>query len=131
MGFSDIGVVGVLVAAIFAFAFGFVWHRAFEKAWMTASGYGGRPKLKPGPLAVVFVAEFLMAGMLAGITAHIGPVTIGNALVTGILLWAGLVLAAMVVDHSYEARPRKLTAINAGHWLGVFVIMSLVIGAFA
>ncbi|MEF2552154.1 DUF1761 domain-containing protein [Aurantimonas sp. A2-1-M11] len=130
MGFSDFNLAGVFVAALLAFVFGFVWHRALEKPWMTASGYGGRPALKPGPLAIVFLAELMMAGVLAGIIGHIGPVTIGNALITGILGWAGFVLTAMVVDHSYEARSRRLTYLNAAHWLGVLIIMSVTIGQF-
>ncbi|MAP17650.1 MAG: hypothetical protein CL626_01085 [Aurantimonas sp.] len=131
MGFSNFSPLGVLIAALLAFAFGFGWHRALEKSWMTASGYEGRPALKPGPLAIVFIAELVMAGVLAGLVGHIGPVTVGNALITGILAWAGFVLTAMVVDHSYEARPRRLTYLNAGHWFGVLVIMSVTIGLFS
>ena len=130
MGYTNFSPLGVVVAAILAFVFGFLWHRAVEKTAMTAEGYRGKPALKPGPLAIVFVAELVMAGMLAGLTAHIGPVTVWDTLVTGILAWAGFVLTAIVVDHSYEARSRRLTYVNAGHWFGVFVIMSLVIGVF-
>lgn len=130
MGFTNFSPLGVVLAAILAFVFGFLWHRALERPSMTARNYEGRPALKVGPLAVVFVAELVMAGMLAGLTAHIGPVTVWSTFVTGILAWAGFVLTSIVVDHSYEARSRKLTYINAGHWFGVFVIMSVVIGLF-
>ena len=128
MGFTSFSPLAIIIAALLAFGFGFAWHRAVEKPWMTASGYGGRPALKPGPLGIVFLAQIVMATALAGIVGHIGAVTIGNALITGILIWAGFVLTTIVVDHSYEARSRKLTYLNAGHWLGVIVIMSLVIG---
>ncbi|NDV88371.1 DUF1761 family protein [Aurantimonas aggregata] len=130
MSFTGFSPLGVIVAALLAFAFGFGWHRAVEKSWMTASGYGGRPALKFGPLAIVFLAELVMAAALAGIVGHIGAVTIGNALITGVLIWAGFVLTTIVVDHSYEARSRKLTYLNAAHWFGVIVIMSVVIGLF-
>ena len=130
MGFSNVSVLGIFVAAILSFGFDFGWHRAFEKRWMTDQNYRGKPALKPGPLAIVFLAYVVIAGMLAGLTAHIGPVTLTDALITSILVWAGFILTAMVVDHSYEARPRKLTAINAAHWFGVFVIMGIVIGLF-
>ena len=117
-----------LVAAILAFGFGFLWHRMFEKSWMTAPGYEATPSLKFAPLLIVFLAYFIIASMLAGLTAHIGGITVANALTNAMLVWAGFVLAAMVVDHSFEARPRKLTLINGGHWLGAFVIMGVVIG---
>lgn len=128
MGFTSFSPLAIVIAALLAFGFGFTWHRAVEKPWMTASGYGGRPALKPGPLGIVFLAQIVMAAALAGIVGHIGAVTIGNALITGILIWAGFVLTTIVVDHSYEARSRTLTYLNAGHWLGVIVIMSVVIG---
>ncbi|WP_167591859.1 DUF1761 domain-containing protein [Jiella endophytica] len=116
------------LAALLAFGFGFLWHRFFEKRWMTAPGYEGRPGLKIAPLVVVFIAYFVIAEMLAGLTAHIGGITLGNALVNALMVWAGFVLAAMVVDHSFEARPRRLTLVNGGHWLGAFLIMGVVIG---
>lgn len=128
MGFTSFSPLAIVIAALLAFGFGFAWHRAVEKPWMTASGYAGRPALKPWPLAIVFLAQIVMAAALAGIVGHIGPVTIGNALITGILIWAGFVLTTIVIDHSYEARSRTLTYLNAGHWLGVIVIMSVVIG---
>ncbi|RFC62564.1 DUF1761 domain-containing protein [Fulvimarina endophytica] len=128
MGYTNFSALGVLVAALAAFGFGFLWHRFLEKPWMTATGYAAKPALKAGPLAIVFLAYLVIAGMLAGLTAHIGNVGVSDTFVTGILVWAGFVLAAMVVDHSYEARSRKLTYMNAGHWLGAFVIMSLIIG---
>lgn len=130
MGFTSFSPLGVVIAALLAFGFGFAWHRAVEKPWMTASGYAGRPALKLGPLAIVLLAELVMAAALAGIVGHVGAVTIANALTTGILAWAGFILTSIVVDHSYEARSRKLTYLNAGHWLGVIVIMSVVIGFF-
>ena len=130
MGYTNFSAIGVLVAAIAAFVFGFLWHKALEKPWMTASGYGARPALKAWPLAIVFLAYIVIAGMLAGLTAHIGNVGIYETFVTGILVWAGFVLATIVVDHSYEARSRSLTFINAGHWFGVFLSMSIIIGLF-
>ncbi|MDY8109077.1 DUF1761 domain-containing protein [Fulvimarina sp. 2208YS6-2-32] len=130
MGYTNFDPLGVVVAAVAAFLFGFLWHKMLEKPWMTAAGYAGKPALKLWPLTVVFIAYIVIAGMLAGLTAHIGPVGISETFVTGILVWAGFVLATIVVDHSYEARSRTLTMINAGHWFGVFLIMSVIIGFF-
>ncbi|MEN3794431.1 DUF1761 domain-containing protein [Fulvimarina sp. MAC3] len=130
MGFTNFSPLGVVIAALAAFIFGFFWHRFLEKPWMTAAGYGSKPALKPGPLVIVFIAYIVIAGMLAGLTAHIGTVGVYETFVTGILVWAGFVLATIVVDHSFEARSRKLTYINAGHWFGVFLIMSVIIGLF-
>ena len=89
-------------------------------------GYKGRPALKAGPLIVVFVAFVVMAGMLSGLNAHIGD-DLQSSMINAVLAWAGFVLATIVVDHSFEARSRKLTLINGLHWLGAFLIMGLIL----
>ncbi|MEF2071346.1 DUF1761 domain-containing protein [Consotaella aegiceratis] len=130
MGFASLSFVAIVVAALLASSFSFLWHRIFDENWMTARGYSGRPKIKPGPLAIVFVAELVLAAVLAGLTMHIGGITLWNAFVNAAIVWAGVVLTTMVVDHSYEARPRALTFVNAGHWAGVLLIMTAIIGLF-
>ncbi|MBO0664258.1 DUF1761 domain-containing protein [Jiella sp. MQZ9-1] len=131
MGLADAAnPVPSLIAALLAFGFGFFWHKLFEKPWMTAPGYEGEPGLKFAPLLIVFIAYFVIAEMLAGVSAHIGGITLQNTLLNALIVWAGFILAPMVVDHSFEARPRKQTLINGGHWLGVFIIMGVVIGTW-
>lgn len=126
MGMSAVSPIAILLAALVAFVFSFVWHRLFERSWMTAAGYKGRPALKAGPLIVVFVAFVVMAGMLSGLNAHIGD-DLQSSMINAVLAWAGFVLATIVVDHSFEARSRKLTLINGLHWLGAFLIMGLIL----
>ncbi|MCQ8782064.1 DUF1761 domain-containing protein [Mangrovibrevibacter kandeliae] len=130
MSFSGMNILAIVVAAALAFGFSFVWHRVFHAAWATARGYDEVPHGKPGPLAIVFLAELVIAAMLAGLTTHISGISIGATLITAILTWAGFILPAMIVDHSYEARPKRLSLLNAGEWLIAMLIMGVVIGAF-
>ena len=72
-----------------------------------------------------------MAWVLAGLMAHIGPITIRSGLISAGFVWFGFVLTTIAVNNAFSGRKPMLTVIDAGHWLGVLLIMGAVIGAFA
>jgi len=47
-----------------------------------------------------------------------------------LFVWAGFIAAPMIVNHRFQGSPWMLTLIDAGHWLGVLIVMGLVIGLF-
>ncbi len=134
---SNLNALSVLVAAIAAWLFGALWYMALAKPWIAAQGWRGpedMPK-KTGfaaaaPFLLSFVAELIMATMLFGIIYHIGEVNVRRALFSGFLVWLGFVVTTIAVNNAYPGRPVALTAIDAGHWLGVLLVMGLVIGLF-
>jgi hypothetical protein len=138
MSFAGISYPAVLVAAIAAWLFGALWYAALAKPWMTASGWSGREemlaaaggKVSPLPFVISFVAELVMAYFLAGLIAHLGPVTVTNGLVTGFFIWLAFIATTIAVNHRYMMKPWSLTLIDAGHWLGVLLVLGAVIGIF-
>ena len=46
------------------------------------------------------------------------------------MCWLGFVLTTIVVNNAYTFRKATLTAIDAGHWLGVLVIIGAILGAW-
>jgi 1,4-dihydroxy-2-naphthoate octaprenyltransferase len=56
-------------------------------------------------------------------------VTLKNAVISAVALWLGFVATTLAVNYSFGRRPLKLFAIDAGHWLAVFVVQGIVIGA--
>jgi len=137
MGFAGISIVAVVAAAVAAWLFGGLWYQALARPWMKASGWASQAEMlgpsgsvSPAPFAVAFVAELAMAYFLAGLVAHLGDVNVRRALVTAFFVWLPFVLTTVTVDHRYSRKPWALTAIQAGHWLGVLLIMGLVIGLF-
>lgn len=130
MAFSGISYLAVLVAAIAAFAFGSAWYGALGKVWMKAVGFTEQPKMTPAPLIISFICELVMAYFLAGLIGHLGDVTVGRGLTTAFFVWLPFVLTTQMVNHRYQGSPWMLTAIDAGHWLGVLLVMGLVIGLF-
>lgn len=136
MAFAGLNYLAVVLAAVASFLFGGVWYGVFSKAWMEAAdisldeirAVSGATAV--APYIIAFVAQLVMAYVLAGILGHIGPgqVTPRNGLIAGAICWAGFVASSLAVNHAFQGAKFRLTLIDAGHWLGVLLIQGAVIG---
>lgn len=137
MAFVGINYLAVLVAAVAAWVFGAVWYMSLSQPWLAAQGKT-KADMKPpaskaaavGPFVLVFVAQLIMAWMLAGILGHLGGITVKNGVISGAACWFGFVLTTIAPNYAFHGRKLMLTVIDAGHWLGVLVVMGAIIGAF-
>jgi hypothetical protein len=124
--------VAVIVAGIVGFAIGAVWYTLlFSRQWIAAVGVNEadiRRNRTITPFLVAMVSYFLMAAVIAAVAPHDANVLTGA--LTGLLLWLGFGLTVTAVNYVFAARKGELTAIDAGHWLAVAIIMGGVIGAF-
>jgi peptidoglycan biosynthesis protein MviN/MurJ (putative lipid II flippase) len=127
----------VLCAAVAAWIAGAIWYTALGGPWKTALGWSAadiqsRGKTKPpiGPFIISFIAELIMAAILAGLMGHFGDVTIKTGAIVGGLCWLGFVATTITVNNAYPGRKFALTIIDAGHWLLVLLIQGAIIGAF-
>ena len=130
MQFAGLDYVAVLVAAIAGFGFGAAWYMTLGKRWMEALGMKERPESSPAPFIFSFLCQLVMAWVLAGLIGHLGEITVLRSVVSAMFVWAGFVAAPMIVNHRFQGSPWMLTLIDAGHWLGVLVVMGVVIGLF-
>ena len=128
MTFSGISYLAVVIAAVAAFAFGAVWYMALGKAWMAAVGMKEEPKPAPAPFIIAFFALLVMAWALAGLIGHLGEITVMRSLISAFFVWLGFIATTMIVNHRFQKSTWSLTFIDAGHWLGVALVMALVIG---
>lgn len=137
MAFAGINHWGVIAAAIVSWIFGAIWYGAFGEQWAAALGKtkdelmpGGRPN--PASLIVSFIAQLVMAEMLAGLVAHLGPghFNVRSAMISAAFCWLGFVLTVLVTSHGFQGAKRSLTVIDGGHWLGVLLLQGLVLGLF-
>ena len=134
MQFGGVSYVAILVAAIVGFVFGAAYYGVLSKPWMKAARIapkGGGPAMPgAGLLITSFVCELVMAWTLAGIVGHLGAgqVTLWNGVVTGFLVWLGFMATTLAVNQRYEGFGWDLTLIDAGHWLGVALLMGAIIG---
>jgi hypothetical protein len=134
MTFAGVNYLAVVIAAIVAFMIGAGWYMSLGKIWVEAQGLtpekmqSNKSKL---PFIYTFLAELVMAWVLAGLMAHLGPgqVTFLNGIVSGAFCWLGFVITALVVNVSFSIRDMRLLWIDGGHWLIVLVVMGAIIGA--
>jgi Protein of unknown function (DUF1761) len=129
-----INYLAVVVAAIAGFALGWGWYTVFGKVWMAGLGKSKEDCEKAQhsftPLIIAAVSCFLMAWMLAGLMGHLSDVTIKGGVVSAIFVWIGFVLTTVATNHAFEGIRPVVTAIDAGHWLAVLILMGAIIGAF-
>src|SRR5262249_27215872 len=87
-------------------------------------------KMSPIPFVVSFIADLVMATVMAGIVAHMGAgqATLFSGVVSGLIVWVGFVATTIAVNHRYQGFGWDLTLIDSVHWLLVLVGMGAVIG---
>ena len=138
MTFAGISHIAILLAAIIAWLGDAVYYTVLAKPWLAAQGKtveqhkaeiaaetGARKWL---PFVLAFAANLAMAWVLAGMVGHLGAVTIRSAVISGLFVWAGFTVTAMLVNNAFSGRRYVLTAIDAGHWLAVLLVIGAVIG---
>jgi hypothetical protein len=133
-----INYLAVLAAAVAGWLVGAVWYGVLGNAWMAALGWtvadmtdpDGKRRMPVGPMILAFVAQIVMALMLAGIVGHLGAPTVANGVISGALVWLGFVITSIAVNNAFQRRKPILTVIDGGHWLAVLVIQGAVLGLF-
>jgi len=137
MTFAGINYIAVLVAASVAWIFGGVWYRLLAKPWRAAHGFTSEQiRAHHGdhtamwPLIVSFVADLIMAWMLAGLLGHFGAVNFENGAITAAFVWFGFVITTLAVNNIFGLRRHVLIVIDGLHWLGALLLMGAIVGAW-
>ena len=131
MAFAGISYLAIIVAAIAGFVLGAVYYGILSKPWMKAARIDpSRSTVSPSLFVTTFLAELVMAWILAGLVGHLGPgqVTLWNGVISAGFVWLGFVATTLVVNHRYGGFGWDLTFIDAAHWLLVLVAMGAIIG---
>ncbi len=138
--FSGLNFWAVLLAAAASFVFGGIWYGVLSKQWMAAAGLtesdvkgSGGPS--PLPFIITFLAQIIMAWMLAGIVLHLSrsgiAANVRSGMISAFFIWLGFMATTIVVNHQFQMQKATLTLIDTGHWLGVMLIQGAVLGSFA
>jgi Protein of unknown function (DUF1761) len=139
MTFAGINYLAILIAAVAGWLAGAVYYMALGKQWVAAQGstmeaFKARQAALKGtfaawlPFALAFLANLVMAWVLAGMVGHMGSVTIRSAVISALFAWAGFIVTTILVNNAFSGRRYALTAIDAGHWLFALIVMGVVIG---
>jgi hypothetical protein len=139
MRFAGVSYLAILTAAVAGWLFGAVWYTLLAKPWQQAAGVTAG-KIKQAqktpafyvPFVVAFLAQIVMAWILAGLIAHLGPgqFTVRNGIISGAFVWLGFVITTMAVNNGFAGRNWRLLLIDGGHWLAVLLLMGAILGAF-
>ena len=142
---SMMNVLIMIAAAVCAWLFGALWYGTLGKRWVeaqdtTVEEFKAKQAANPGmlsgkmPFIIALVAELIMAFVLYGIMKHVADaaaLTVRNGLISGAFVWFGFILTSIAVNYAFSGRKTMLTVIDAGHWLGVTLIIGAILGAFA
>ena len=116
--------LAIVIAAVAAWLAGAGWYMALGKTWAAALGTTpaqmAQARQRPGgflPFVYAFIAELLMAWILAGLLGHIGAFTLRGGIISAAFCWAGFVITTMVVNNGFAGRDARLLLIDGGHWL--------------
>jgi Protein of unknown function (DUF1761) len=138
MTFAGISYLAVVVAAVVGWLASAAWYMSLCKTWAVALGKTPEQmraeRNKPRaflPFICAFIANIIIAWMLAGVLGHLGPgqVTLLNGVLSGAFLWFGFVLTTMAVNYTFAGRSARLLLIDAGNWLIVLLVIGAVVGA--
>jgi len=137
---QNLHAVPIVLSAVTAWIFGAIYYSILCRAWLAAQGKSIEQNkvenadkstaAKATPFVLSFIAELIMASALSGIMFHLGIYTVRAGAFSGFMCWLGFVLTTVAVNNAYTFRRVRLTAIDAGHWLGVLVIMGAIQGWF-
>ena len=136
MQVPDINPWAVVLATLSTLVVGSLWYtpKVFGTRWMALAHVDMDAARERGvrPILVTVVVSAVTAWVLAGAIsiAHefYDGAFLTDALITGVLLWAGLTAARIITHDQFEGRPAALTTLTVGHELVTVLVMSLVIG---
>ncbi len=136
---SSVNPWAVVLAASAGWLVGVGYYTLLAEPWVTALGTSmehlqREQAAKMGtpaawlPFVFAFVAELVMALVLAIILDQADALDLVDGLLTGALAWLGLVATTMTVNNTFAGRKVMLSVVDGGHWLLVLLVMGAVLG---
>lgn len=130
MEFVGPNYLAIGVAVVASMIIGAIWYGVLAKLWMKAAGINSDElEQKPSLYIVAAICQIIMAWMMSGVIGHLGMLTLGGGLLTGLFCWLGFAATTMTVNHRFQGRGWDLTLIDGGHWLAVMLAQGAIIGA--
>ncbi len=137
MTFAGINHLAVVIAAAVAWLASAGWYMSLGRVYQAALGKTAEQcqldMKKPGaflPFIYAFLANIIIAWMLAGVLGHLGPgqVTLQNGVISAAFLWFGFIFTTLLVNYSFHGRSMRLILIDLGNWLIVLLVMGAIVG---
>ncbi len=137
MPLGNLNYLAITVAALTAFVLGAVWYSPllFANAWVRASEHtpdklASMQKGMVGRYAITLLAFFVMALVVAEISAIFGIVRVQGGLKLGLMLWVGFAVTLGLINTLYNARRMAVFFIDAGYALLYLLVMGTIIAVW-
>ncbi|MFC7406899.1 DUF1761 domain-containing protein [Georgenia alba] len=132
----EISWFGAAIAFVAGMVVAFIWYQKgpIANAWERLTGVTperSRPARTRNMTQLAIANLVTAVGLAAGISIvseATGDDSAGLALLVGSAAWLTLSATTLLQHNAFELKPAKLTIINAGYQLAMFLAMSLVIG---
>lgn len=130
--------VAIAIALVASMVLAKTWFtpKTFGNQWRTYTGITPADSKKAGkkPIILTLVANVVTVLALA-VLINICSVFFQNssawlALLVGLTAWLAFSATTLVTHNAFEQKPQKLTLINNGYQLALFLIVSMIIGWF-
>ena len=130
--------LAVLVAIVISMILAKTWFRekTFGAAWRQLTGITPADSKKAGkkPIIITLFANIItvvaLAAMIDVSAVFFKSSSIGRALLVGFVTWLAFSATTLVTHNAFEQKRPKLTLINNGYQLVLFLLIALVIGWF-
>ncbi|MDQ0729164.1 magnesium-transporting ATPase (P-type) [Microbacterium sp. W4I20] len=128
--------LSVVLAIVVGMIVAFVWYQKgpIASAWEKLTGVTPE-RIKPvrvRSMVQLFITVIIMALGLAVViqlaAEATGDDSVWAALLVGLVMWVAFSASTLVQHNAFELKPAKLTIINTGYQLVLFLAMSLVLG---
>ena len=127
----------VIVAAVAQWLLGALWFGAiFGKTWVAGSRFTPQEveyyqtHHSPWPFVITFVADLVMALVIAKIIAAVGQWSAGGGARVGLMAGFGIAFTAMVTNMVFEYRTLSFILISAAYPVVACIIMGAILGAW-
>ena len=122
----------IIVASLVNVVVGTFWYSpiGFGKIWTSITGIDmmKMPKNQANTAIVLVALGAIVQTAVLAVTLNTMKISgLGNALVTGVVLWAGFVAATALGDTLYARRGWKLWCLNSSFFLLVLAINSVIL----
>jgi hypothetical protein len=126
----------VALAASMVLAKTWFTPKTFGNPWRKYTGITPADSKKAGTKPIILtlfaniVTVIALAAVIAVCAAFFQNNSVWLALVVGFIAWLAFSATTLATHNAFEQKPQKLTLINNGYQLALFLIISLIIGWF-
>lgn len=131
----EVNWLGAFLALIAGMIVAFIWYQGvFARAWKQLTGVTperSKPVRTRNMIQLLITNSVTAIGLAVGTSiaaTATGSDSVWVALLVGLASWLAFSATTLLQHNAFELKPAKLTLINVGYQLALFVAMSLTIG---